>query len=291
MNRTEPLLDDAEAARLKQEVAASWAARSGAWARWADTMAEIADRFNQPLMDAAGLGPGHRVLDLASGVGEPAISAARRVAPTGRVTATDLVPAMIAALEARAAAAGIANLETRLADMEALPFDDGGFDRVICRFGIMFSPRPDRAMAEARRVLKPGGRAAFLVWGPIEDNTLFHVVHGVIEEVLAESPFSAHLTPFRYGEPGALAAVMRAGGFAGVEERSIHFAPRPPADLRFWQQNVEMSLGATYDTLPEATREAMEAEIARRFAAYLDGDAYRLSAHVRLASGRAPDRG
>ena len=288
MGNPDPPLDDAEAARLKRDVAAKWAAKSGAWARWADTMAEIADRFNQPLLDAAEVDPGHRVLDLASGVGEPALSAARRVAPEGHVTATDLVPPMLSALAVRVADAGIANLETRLADMEALPFADASFDRVTCRFGIMFSPRPERAMGEARRVLRPGGRAAFLVWGPVEDNTLFHVVHGVIGELIASTPFSAHLTPFRYGEPGSLAAVMRAGGFAGVEERSIHFAPRPPAELRFWQQNVEMSLGSTYDTLPAATREAMEAEIARRFAPYRDGDGFQLAAHVRLASGRAP---
>ena len=166
-------------ASLKAIVRANWTARSTAWDRWSDTIAQLAQRMNAPLLDAADLAPGQAVLDLASGIGEPALDIARRVGETGVVTATDMVPAMLVGARRRAAEAKLANIRFEIVDMEALPFADAAFDRVLCRFGIMFSPSADVALAEARRVLVPGGRAAYMVWGPRVDNTIFEVVQTV----------------------------------------------------------------------------------------------------------------
>ena len=104
-------------------------------------------------------------VDLASGPGEPAVTIARLVGPDGGVVATDLVEEMLAGARRRIAD-GVGNLEAQTADMQDLPFADGSFDRVTCRFGIMFAPEPARAFAEVRRVLRPGGKCAFMVWGP-----------------------------------------------------------------------------------------------------------------------------
>ena len=101
----------------------------------ADQMADMADRFNQPLIDAIGVAPGHDVLDLASGTGEPALSLARRVGPSGQITATDLVPEMLEGAKRRARAAGLANIRFEAADMERLPFPDSSFDRLTCQIG------------------------------------------------------------------------------------------------------------------------------------------------------------
>ncbi|MDP6691190.1 MAG: class I SAM-dependent methyltransferase, partial [Alphaproteobacteria bacterium] len=85
-----------EAARQQQETRDNWVLRSTAWNEQADHLARLARGLNEPLIAAAGVAPGHQVLDLASGVGEPAISMAALVGPDGKVTATDLVPEMLA---------------------------------------------------------------------------------------------------------------------------------------------------------------------------------------------------
>ncbi len=277
--------DDPEA--LKATVREGWTVKSDAWNRWAEQLAELAARLNEPLIAAAEVAPGHEVLDLASGIGEPALTTARRVAPGGRVTASDLVPEMLAGAKRRAAEAGIDNMRFEIADMEALPFDDASFDRVMCRFGIMFCPRAERALAEARRVLRPGGRAAFMVWGPREDNTMFDVVQTVAPDFVSAPPFAGELTPFRFGTAGSLAEALRAAGFAEVEEHELRFAPTPPAGGPFWQQNLEMSFGTLLDALSTDERAALDAALERAFAPYLDGDVYRLEAHTRIGTGRA----
>ena len=109
---------------LKAAVKENWTTKSVAWNRWADVIAELAERLSDPLLDAAEVAPGQAVLDLASGIGEPALSCARRIGDTGRVTATDLVPEMLAGARRRAAEDGLANIDFEIADMEALPFAD-----------------------------------------------------------------------------------------------------------------------------------------------------------------------
>ncbi|MFQ5786274.1 MAG: class I SAM-dependent methyltransferase [Alphaproteobacteria bacterium] len=277
--------DDPES--LKAAVRESWTRRSNAWDRWADHIAELAARLNQPLLDAARLAPGQNVLDLASGTGEPALTSARRVGPDGVVTATDLVPEMLASARRRAADAGLDNLRFEIADMEALPFAAARFDRVVCRFGVMFCPRADAAFAEARRVLRPGGRAAFMVWGPRADNTMFEVVQTVAPEFVETPAFTGALTPFRFGEPGALEAALAEAGFDRVEEREIRFAPTPPRGSRFWRHNLEMSFGGRLDALAPDRRAALDAALDEAFARYLDGEVYRIAAHARIGVGDA----
>ena len=142
-----------------------WETRGAFWDRWADVVAEWAARVNEPLIAAARLAPGMRVLDLASGTGQPALSIAERLGPRGEVVATDLVSKMLAGAKRRAAASGRSNIRFGLADMAALPFRARCFDRITCRFGIMFVPAVAAALAEVRRVLVPGGRAAFMQAG------------------------------------------------------------------------------------------------------------------------------
>ena len=131
----------------KEEIRRYWAERAPFWEQQAETVTEMADRFNQPLLDSVDIGPGHRVLDLASGAGEPALTIARRVSPEGSVTATDLVDDMLAGARRRADAARLDNIRFRQADMENLPFPDQSFDRLTCRFG-----------HHVRAVTRPGSR-------------------------------------------------------------------------------------------------------------------------------------
>ncbi len=147
-------LDDLEAIKTKQQ--ATWA--SGDYAVIGSSLQIV----GESLCEAVDLAAGWRVLDVAAGNGNASLAAARRGCD---VVATDYVGALLDRAAARAAADGLP-LETRVADAEALPFDDGSFDAVLSTFGVMFTPNPERAAAELLRVAKPGGRIGLASWTP-----------------------------------------------------------------------------------------------------------------------------
>ncbi|WP_247877742.1 class I SAM-dependent methyltransferase [Azospirillum thiophilum] len=264
-----------------------WAASADAWDRWADPMADLADKLNRPLLDAAGLTAGDRLLDLASGAGEPALGAARRAGAGGLVVGSDLVPGMMAGAVRRArdigereggpAPAFIA------ADMTALPFADAAFDRVTCRFGIMFVPAVASALREVRRVLRPGGKAAFMVWGPCAGNGLFAGIGDVVADHLGEDGSLAPL--FRFAEPGRLSAAMRAAGFTETEETDLTPVRKAPAGQPFWRAALDMSFGHRLGGLGVDRRTALEADIARHFEAQAVNGVVPVPSHARIVVG------
>ncbi|SMH58822.1 class I SAM-dependent methyltransferase [Azospirillum agricola] len=264
---------------------ARWAASADAWDRWADPMADLADKLNRPLLDAAGVAAGDRVLDLASGAGEPALSAARRTGPQGLVVGSDLVPGMLAGAVRRAAAEGPQAPVFTAADMTALPFADGAFDRVTCRFGIMFVPDVAGALGAVRRALRPGGKAAFMVWGPLSGNALFAEIAAAVAGHLGED---GSLDPlFRFAEPGLLANAMIGAGFARADEADLTPVRKAPADQPFWRAALEMSFGHRLGGLAPDRRAALEADIAARFTAQATGGVVPVPAHVRIVTGTA----
>ena len=115
------------------------------------------------LVEFAGVQAGERVLDVGCGTGVVAITAARAGA---NVSALDLTPALLEHARENEQIAGTAKIDWTEGDAEKLPYPDASFDVVLSQFGHMFAPRPDVALAEMRRVLKPGGRIAFATWPP-----------------------------------------------------------------------------------------------------------------------------
>ena len=283
---------DADAIRRETErVRADWAGRGRHWDRRADEIADQAARMNAPLIEATEIAPGQQVCDIATGAGEPALSVAALVGAEGRVFATDLCPEMMLGARRRTAAQGLGNMTFRTADMLALPDADAAFDRVICRFGLMFCPAPARAAAEALRVLKPGGRAAYLVWGPRAETTMFVVFAAAAEAVLGplgEGDEIDLARPFSLGAAGALAGALTGGGFSHVEEREVRFAPRVPAEAPFWQAQFDMTFGRALDGAGEDKRRALLEAVAAGFERLREGNEIPLSAHVRIGTGVKP---
>ena len=148
--------------------------------------------FVPSLLQAAGTAPGMRLLDVACGTG---LAAGAAAAIGARVTGVDFSPAMIVMARSLHPAAGF-----RTADAEELPFGNGSFDAVVANFGIHHVERPERAIAEAHRVLAPGGILAFTFWADPRDNTAWRIIFDAIAacgriDVPMPAGNDAHATP------------------------------------------------------------------------------------------------
>jgi len=271
-------------ATLKQAQRDQWSYAAPAWREMHDLFAETSKDVTAAIVDAAALQPGHHVLDLAGGTGEPSLTAARKVAPEGTVICTDLVQGMLDAATENAKRAGLTNMSFRTADMEDLPFDDGTFDRVTTRFGIMFPPDTQKALGQIRRVLKPGGRAAFAVWGPVPENPSFLVINGpLIAAGLLQPPPPDAPTPFRFAQPGAISAQLEQAGFRDVREERREIGWRmqggPDEHLQF--------ISSTLTNVREALQKASDAlidEIKSNMSKYADGDVLNYGAVIHVAT-------
>lgn len=263
-------------------------ANARGWDVWAASVAEQSESFNNPLIEAAGITEGMKILDLASGAGEPALTVARLVGAGGHVTASDLSPAMLAITEARAKEAGLANMEFEISEIDAMAFGDDAFDAVICRFGIMYSPEPERALAEARRVTRSGGRIAFMVWGPIAGNAILWTVLETGNRLTGHFVGDELEHPFCFAEPGSLGRYFEGAGLTDVHEEDHVFTPRIPKSVPFWQPLIGMNFGGALATMSDREKSALEDAVAAAFAPCLKDDKYHVSAHVRVISGACP---
>ncbi|MCZ0982968.1 class I SAM-dependent methyltransferase [Streptomyces diastatochromogenes] len=153
-----------------------------------------------------------RVLELAAGTGV-LTSGLLAAVPSAEVVATDLNEAMVAFGSAR-----VPGAVWRQADAERLPFSDGGFDVVVCQFGVMFFPDRVAAYREVRRVLAPGGRFLFNTWGPLDTHGFGEALQAGLERAFAvDPPQFLRTVPHGYGDPSVVAADLAAAGFT-VEE-------------------------------------------------------------------------
>jgi SAM-dependent methyltransferase len=232
--------------KFREHLREEWMADAtiAAWRKWHAHIAAFSRGGTEAILEAAQLRPGLRVLDLACGVGDPALSIAEKVAPSGRVTATDLGPGMMSLAEELARKRGISNIEFREANAEALPFPDGSYDVLTCRFGIMFFPDLAKALRECFRMLRPGGRAAFVAWGK-KEQPFFTTTAGILLKrvpVPPPPPDPEGPSMFMFGERDRLRHALERAGFANVHEEARivngHWGG-PPEE--YWEQFSEVA--------------------------------------------------
>jgi ubiquinone/menaquinone biosynthesis C-methylase UbiE len=266
-----------DSAKFEAKVKAEWIddATTAAWRKWHHKSAHFLRELNNALFSVAQLAPGQRVLDLASGPGDPAIAVAQRVAPGGHVVVTDIAPQMLGIARDHADAAGVTNVSFEVVDAHTLSHPDASFDRVTCRLGVMYFWDCPRALAEIRRVLRPGGVAAFIAWGPVEDNEYMRAALSPFKQRNPLPPQAPGApTPYRFGTPGSLGAELRAAGFSPVieETRAIRQVwPGPPEELWTRLHEVNAPMRPYFDSFtPEARAEAIKEAVAG-FGQYYDG--------------------
>ncbi len=262
---------------FEARVRAEWVdpTTADAWRRWHDKSVSFWQALTKALLVAARLEPGQHVLDVAGGAGDPALSVARAVGPAGRVFLADLSAPIVEVARTHARGAGLENITCTVADCHALPFAEATFDRATCRLGVMYFWDLARALGEIRRVLKPGGIAAFVAWGALEENEYIGAALGPFQRrrpLPVPPPGAPH--PYRFSAPGALGAELRAAGFRAVREQTQVVPmvwPGPPAELwnRFYE--VSVALRPYLETFSPEERADAAAEAIAGFAGLSDG--------------------
>lgn len=141
-----------------------WDSVATGWKKWAPTIEQAAQVINDRLVDMAGIQSGHKVLDIATGYGEPLVTVLERVGPNGHVVATDLSSEMIELARKRVADANVTNAVFHACNAETLEIPESNFDAALCRWGLMLMGDPDACLDRTRQLLKPGGCVAMAVF-------------------------------------------------------------------------------------------------------------------------------
>lgn len=262
-------------------------ARVNAAQRWRKPSAMMGRAMTDAIVTEARIVPHLRVLDVASGTGEPAISIATALDGTGFVTATDISAEPLGVGEQRARERDLKNIRFVVADVHALPFPDASFERVTSRLGVMFFADIAKALSEIHRVLNDKGRVSLLAWGPIEqpyfDATIGNILR-LCPDLAAPKPA---LGMFKFGPHGILTKALAEAGFQHIDERQCEIAwnwPGTPEDLWAYFQEVTVPFKPLFQAIPPQQRMEVDRVVLRDLNLRYDGASVNFNAHVTLVS-------
>ncbi len=256
----------------------SWEAAAPGWLRRQELMREFAAPVSQLMIDALALQPGERVLELAAGLGETGLLAAELVAPLGGVVISDQAEAMLEGARKRALALGLGNVEFQVLNAEWIDLPLASVDAVLCRWGYMLMADPAAALAETRRVLRPGGRVALAVWDALAANPWALLpAQELIERGLGPAPGESaerRPGPFALGSAERVRELLEQAGFVAVEIEALKLVRHHSSFAELWETTLDLSPSFHDAVLSRPAPEIAQIEVslAERFAPYTAGD-------------------
>ncbi len=243
------------------------------------------------MLDHTAPAPGETVLDLGAGPGGAGLRAARLVTPGGAVLLSDVSPAMIDAARTRAERLGLQNVSAEVADATALPQPDGHADVVLCRFALQAMPDPAAVLAQALRVLAPGGRLALAVFAASERNAWASLSMQVLHEAGGD-PASAPGKPgiFALADEQRLRSMLIATGFAQPRLEHLTDERRYASFESWWALRRSLPPGArrAWSALDDATADQVVRLLRERVKPYERDGALVFPSDVLVASARKP---
>jgi ubiquinone/menaquinone biosynthesis C-methylase UbiE len=233
-------------------------------------------KLTDALIKVARLQPGLHVLDLAAGPGLLASAARAKVGAGGTAIATDIAEAQLACCP---------DLLCVAADGEYLPFASNHFDRVLCGLGLMVFPDAARALAEAQRVMAPGGILVLSVWGTAEHTPLLSCALDCMKRLLP-APKVARPSVFRFGTPEALSTPLAAAGFAEIVIETVMIDSHFAAAASYWQAFLDLAGGAagSLARLPESVQQRLVSEVAQELSCFSGELGYAMRSSVLVAT-------
>jgi SAM-dependent methyltransferase len=256
-----------------------WEAMAPGWERWRAQLADALTPVRGWLIRELAPRSGETVLELGAGTGETGFEAAALVGDDGRLISTDFSPDMVEVARRRGTELGLSNVDYRVIDAERIELDPGSVDGVVCQSTYMLVADPAAALAETRRVLRPGGRLALSVWGAPERNPWASIGGMILVE-------RGHIPPPEPGAPGVFSlaseerttALLGGAGFGSVrtEEVPVQFAFRDVYDYEQWVIDVAGPFAMVVRGLPEDERGVLRARLEEVFVPFSADRGYEL---------------
>lgn len=277
---------------IQEAQRATWAKCSPGWDKWDQVISDQLGPVGAAIIGRLDIAEDQQHLDVAAGTGEPGLSIAR-LAPTGRVVLTDLVPDMLDIAERRADTRGITNIHTTVCSADDLPFGDATFDSVSVRFGYMFFADLAKATTEFARVLKPGGRVCSSVWIRPEANPWTTVPMQAIAAETALPPSDPDgPSMYRCAAPGYVSALYDAAGLHDVADWEVDVVLRTESAEQYWEVVSEhvSSAVVALERVDEPARERIKATVIAHARAYEKDGAVQVPGVARCIVGTKQER-
>jgi enediyne biosynthesis protein CalE5 len=261
--------------RYKANARTEWRDAAPGWRTWSDVL-EAEDggqAVSRTLVQLAGISQGDEVLDVAAGYGEPGLTAARAVAPGGRVVCTDISGEMLTIGRDRAAAEGLDNVEFLECDAEQLSFEEASFDAVMSRQGLQFLPDVSGTLLRLLSFLRPHGRLAAAVWGPPQFVQFAAPVPVIMAELQLPPP-PAGPGPFALADASQLAELVEAAGFKNVETGTVTaiYETDSPERCTRWLRDVAPPITSLVDSSPAEVQDRVWAKVTEAWGRYTTPD-------------------
>ena len=210
-----------DSSQFKESQRQSWNGVANGWQKWWIAFEHDAKKVNQRLVELAGIKEEYRILDIATGIGEPAITVAKKVGAKGYVLGIDISAKMLSIAKQRANSLGLENIiEFKEADAEAIDLPASSFNAVLCRWGLMFLPNLTMTLINMHKLLSPDGRIAAAVWSePAKVPKLYTAIDIVARELGIPSNSVAYikaLSPFSLANTATLKDAFIQAGFKEI---------------------------------------------------------------------------
>jgi len=258
--------DKFKAAQVK-----SWDSVAEGWKKWWRTLEQITQSVTDNLVEMADIKPGQNVLDIATGIGEPALTVAQKVGNGGRVTATDQSPQMLSIAQDRAREMGLSNVEFKESDSESLDFPDEHFDAIVCRWGLMFLPDPVTALKSIKRMLKPDAKFSTAVWDKPANIPFFSFAVHTLQEMFNVPPPLPGTPTVAGMADGVVEKRMEQAGFSNIvrKELALNFSFPTAEEYTHLMKDIAAPLSAMMADQPNEEQErywkTLEENVEKKF--------------------------
>jgi len=261
---------------IRQQSRVRWTATAQGWGKRADQFRRATMPVSTWMVDAVGPRPGDTLLELAAGPGDTGFLAAELIRPGGTLICSDFVPEMLNVAQGRAKALGLDNVRFKQFDAETgIDIEAASIDGALCRWGYMLMADPVTALAQTRRVLKPGARLSLAAWtGPDENPWSALPARELIRRGLEEAPDPDAPGQFAWAEEGVIRERLEEAGFVDYEVAAVDFTIAYASVEDWWATTSDMSMRFADATraMDVATMAEIQAALGEAAAPFTDGD-------------------